>query len=516
MIEKENDLPEVPYLCVHSRGEKKWVGLDATSNALIGSGGHCKVQLDGKDVQSLHCIVAMKDQHLEVRDWNTGATFLNGHAINETSEMKQGDTLKIGDHEITVVLSNADADTVAVASTDLSLDHGSETSLVTASESSQETEAEFNQPAEQPIEQAVESVQVVESEMPIGVDVEVTDEGKDETLSELETETTSEQQNELETPSAPAEFVYDIDADFEDEVSEIPFGFAAPSFTDDIVDNDELQSLRMENEQLRFELAQQDSKSAKDAEILSRDQTVKLVSRLEELLEELRRSDARSLQMEELLRSADQATQDELDERKQMAKWISELEVRVDQRESESKSEIEQLKKLLEEARQSQQQSNERLKKVLESKSGGGEAIPVELVEELRGQVEALQEQLGESKEVATSLRQQLTEQLSENDNDAELKASQQKLAEMQLEVSRERAEVSRQRAELQRLKAELEDRLVEPRETNVADNRIRAMREHLKELHDKEEEAKANQPESVSSGLANRIASLLQRVAGD
>jgi len=244
---------------------------------------------------------------------------------------------------------------------------------------------------------------------------------------------------------------------------------------------------------------------------------VKLVSRLEDMVSELKRADARSLEMEELVRVADQATEDEHEERKQIEKWVSELESRVTQRESESEGEIQTLKKLLAEARESQQQSSDCLQSVMESKTDDGDAIPAELVEDLRKQIETLQTQLNSSQEEAESLREQLENAKPTTEDD--LKKAERKLAETQLESSRERAELSRQRVELKRLKAELEDRLNAPREANAADTRIRAMREHLKELHDKEEEAKANQPTEPTSsggGLANRIANLLQRVAGE
>ena len=278
--------------------------------------------------------------------------------------------------------------------------------------------------------------------------------------------------------------------------------------------SDELQLLRMENEQLRFELNEQAKRSfssEENSELLSRDQTVRLVSRLEDMLAELKRSDARSLQMEELLRSADQATQDEQEERKQMEKWVSELENRVTQRESESNDEIQSLKSMLEEARRSQQKSNVCLQAVIASKAAG-ESDPDELVSGLRQQIESLQTQLRSSQEQCTAIREQLENRPESSPENGEQIEKQ--MVEMQLETARERADVSRQRVELQRLRMELEERLKAPREASDADTRISAMREHLKELHDKKEE-NADQPVAASNSLGNRIAGLLQRVAG-
>ena len=682
MRDMKQTTPTIPYLCISSFGQTAWLDLDESTNALIGSGSHCKVQVSGSDVRSLHCIVAMKDDRLEVRDWNTGCTFVNGQAISEPTELKEGDSLKIGDSEITAVLSEsghaeiqslmtamaeaegqpetpvvesvasetaefetpsprvevptlamdssesfgqpetpasefvaaetaetefaapsprAEASTLEMAGTEadvlsetpvgeavevetteltspslqaqlqtlvlagreeLSIDDQPETPVGEAVEiETAETaacentvaESEFNEePA--PIEEGepvvetevqhesessepeltsevpaaeaesepedetqipVQSEVPVEAQTPVEPEVQVEPEAEPEpeTEPEVQVEAASETETDPQPAGTPAEFIYDINADIEDE-TDPAFGFASPGFTDQMNNSDELQLLRMENEQLRFELNEQAKRSfssEENSELLSRDQTVRLVSRLEDMLAELKRSDARSLQMEELLRSADQATQDEQEERKQMEKWVSELENRVTQRESESNDEIQSLKSMLEEARRSQQKSNVCLQAVIASKAAG-ESDPDELVSGLRQQIESLQTQLRSSQEQCTAIREQLENRPESSPENGEQIEKQ--MVEMQLETARERADVSRQRVELQRLRMELEERLKAPREASDADTRISAMREHLKELHDKKEE-NADQPVAASNSLGNRIAGLLQRVAG-
>ena len=678
--------PTIPYLCISSFGQTAWLDLDESTNALIGSGSHCKVQVSGSDVRSLHCIVAMKDDRLEVRDWNTGCTFVNGQAISEPTELKEGDSLKIGDSEITAVLSEsghaeiqslmtamaeaegqpetpvvesvasetaefetpsprvevptlamdssesfgqpetpasefvaaetaetefaapsprAEASTLELAGTEadvlsetpvggsvevetteltspslqaqlqtlvldgreeLSIDdqpetpvgeaveietaetaacentvaesefneepapieegepvvetevqHESEssepelTSEVPAAEAESEPEDETQIPVQSEV--PVEAQTPVEPEVQVEPEAEAEPEPEAETEPEVQVEAASETETDPQPAGTPAEFIYDINADIEDE-TDPAFGFASPGFTDQMNNSDELQLLRMENEQLRFELNEQAKRSfssEENSELLSRDQTVRLVSRLEDMLAELKRSDARSLQMEELLRSADQATQDEQEERKQMEKWVSELENRVTQRESESNDEIQSLKSMLEEARRSQQKSNVCLQAVIASKAAG-ESDPDELVSGLRQQIESLQTQLRSSQEQCTAIREQLENRPESSPENGEQIEKQ--MVEMQLETARERADVSRQRVELQRLRMELEERLKAPREASDADTRISAMREHLKELHDKKEE-NADQPVAASNSLGNRIAGLLQRVAG-
>ena len=131
------------------------------------------------------------------------------------------------------------------------------------------------------------------------------------------------------------------------------------------------------------------------------------------------------------------------------------------------------------------------------------------MVDGLKEQINSLQQQLKSAHDEAAQVRQQLEEKSATPAEGVEL-LSEQKLAEIQLESSRERAELSRQRVELKKLRAELEAQLEAPKEVNNADTRIQAMREHLKELHSKEQEEKQKRKES---GMSGRIANLLNRV---
>ena len=533
MSNHENNSPKIPYLSVQSNGEARIVEIDLTANALIGSGGHCKVQLDGSDVQSLHCILAMNEGQFEVRDWNTGCTFVNGQLISEPVDFNEGDVLKIGDHEISVVLSESGA----AAETGLDDAVESENAVEEAetiftpvlgdgAEAVSEEDVSDQGPAVEEVVQENESTEQIESNAtPVEDDEQSTE---TETESELEPVTESEDESEPvaeqeendsvePSASAPAEYVYDIDADFEDEPYDDSVGFAAPSFNSEDTSSDELQTLRMENEQLRFELSQTGSESQQDSDSMNREQTARLVTRLQDVLAELKRSDARSLDMQELLRSAEQATQDEKDERLQMEKWMSELESRVSQRESEAENEIQQLKKQLEEARESQQKSNDCLQSVMETKTGDGEAVPVELAVGLRSQMESLQAQLNSAQEESATLREQLE---AASPSEEKLRQAEQELAELQLTVSRERAEISRQRVELNRLNSELEGKLTAASEEDDSreqerHRRFSEMREQLNELNEKEK-AKADESESTGNGLSDRITGLLNRVSNE
>lgn len=551
MNEQEIAKPQKPYLTLRTGSEVQYFALDVDTNTLVGSGGHCRIQLEGDEIRSLHCILALKEEgFLEVRDWYTGSTLLNGEAIKDSVDMREDDRLQVGSYEITVALESADQtetspESQSESAADMDQD-GEERSESALQENNEEAalEAERNVDelpvdeaqdvdeaaaekatvadetvATEPVDEApvdevpVDEVPVDEAPVDGETDADIAGPTEESEPALIEDSTPQPEQEPVVEPSR--EFVYDIDA-AEEEMNGASAGFAAPAFNSDTsVDADELQLLRMEIDQLRFELAEKEAAPEQSPGQLSRDQTVKLVSRLEELLEELRFSDVRSQELEELLRTADQATCDEREERKQIESWVTDLEGRITQREEETEAEVQQLKKLLTEARASQQKSNECLKSVIDVKTQSGEAVPTELANDLKKQIESLQLQLQTAQEEATDLRGKLEEQAaSVIPLQVQLNESEQQLAAMQLEAANERAEVSRQRVELQRLKTDLEGRLDSSDDGDNADSRIRAMREHLKELHVKDEENK--QESKDNGGLANRITNLLQRVSSD
>ena len=79
--------------------------LDVGSSVFVGRGSNCKIQLQDESVQQLHCMFLFKENNaLEVQDWNTGTTSLNGSTISETMEMRSGDVITISSYQITAVL----------------------------------------------------------------------------------------------------------------------------------------------------------------------------------------------------------------------------------------------------------------------------------------------------------------------------------------------------------------------------------------------------------------------------
>ena len=104
----QGNSPQVPCLAVGLNGLVTWINVDPGANTLVGTGSHCKIQLEGDGVSSLHCILAFtEDGRLEVRDWNTGCTFVNGQPIQEATELREVDLLTVGDYQIKAALTSA-------------------------------------------------------------------------------------------------------------------------------------------------------------------------------------------------------------------------------------------------------------------------------------------------------------------------------------------------------------------------------------------------------------------------
>ena len=63
----------------------------------IGRVGSCEMQIDHSSVSRRHCTVSVEAGQFNIRDLgSTNKTVLNGHAV-ESSELKDGDTIAIGE-----------------------------------------------------------------------------------------------------------------------------------------------------------------------------------------------------------------------------------------------------------------------------------------------------------------------------------------------------------------------------------------------------------------------------------
>ncbi len=151
------------------------------------------------------------------------------------------------------------------------------------------------------------------------------------------------------------------------------------------------------------------------------------------------------------------------------------------------------------------------LKQVLQSKGNNLAEASKAILQKSRDQIQDLQQQLEQANEENERLRQQALNSEGEVKAHAELQQMEQKLLAAQVESSRERAEMARQRAELESLKDELAQKLNSAKNVDNADTRVRAMRQHLRDIHEEEKNALE---EKRQRSLGGRISSLLNRVS--
>jgi hypothetical protein len=505
---KDVDLETPAYLIVAGPNSKPDVAtLTSGSSVFVGSGSNCKIELVDDRVSQIQCMLWLEGNNvLKVQDWNTGTTFLNDAAVTDEIQMQSGDVLTVGSHRLTAVL-------------DKEFHFGIAVELLNGDPS---------EPWQQQASVDLESAgSIAEPEPGAAIETVAVDESSFTAIESPEFSTTLP----VEAPAVLKDknaFAYDIDADIDDDetAGELDFSFnlAVDEFSSStnelkgVQDNDELAMMRMELEQLQYELLDRDSKiqrlqeaqtQSRGEESLSETETLKLVTRLEDLLEELKSSDARINGLEELLRVSDHATEAEKEERQQLEQWVTEIEQRVGQREAEAQAEIGRLSKRLQDAKEESEHSATQL----QSLATRGEDVSADqraAVTALAEQVELLRGKLREAREENQELHQRATVADSEEDLPAKLKETTDELVRLKVEMSRERAETARRHAELEGIRDELEDRLKNARVVDPGDTRIRTMREHLREIHAREEAEKAD---NRTGGLGGRIANLLTRL---
>ena len=551
MSESENTQPPIPCLAVKKHGETTWFDLESNGSVLIGSGGHCRIQLETDGVKSLHCIVALKDGVMELRDWNTGTTLVNGVAVTEPVTLQHGDRIRIFGHEIEAVLAREPQSTEQETQADSVVDEESSPEEIQPEQTPPEQiQVEFAQPevvfaqqnvpvvqgveptaqdepvelgsspsveAQVPMHEPVESVQqeeapsqfegpqdvgvenqiqdnpqldspsvdTVQESQPVGVaadvaaDVELGMVDPAESVESLTqptalqqetvqpnvaetpvkaSATTTDQSAEERTDQVPSQgsegFVYDVLANLNDETDQAQFDVDAPGLT-----STEMEDLRIENERLKKELAQRASEPVahptppapqQEAEALSREQTLSMITRMQELVAALKNADQRNHELEEALRVA------------------------------------------------TAEQANP------QPPAG---SVPIELVMQMRDQVQALQLKLQDTLAEVNTLREQVSSSESSDDG-ADLEAAKKELADMRSEVSQEREAIAQQKVELDNLRAELRTRLEMSHEIGVADRKAEAPEDSV--------QVATAEAQDEETAIANQIASLIQRVSGD
>lgn len=456
--------------------------LESDSSVFVGSSSTCGLKLNGKGVEDIHCMLLLSEGQLKVHGWHTGSTLVNNSPIDEEATLEKGDQLTIGSHQIMVgaqsVAPRLDADEIA--------------------------DTEMTPQPVQRLEQVQLQLQQVTEDIPtVEPKTESAPVQVAETVAAPEPEPVVEAQAEAPVvEDLMMDFSFDPDEEFDQSATD--FGSSTGSQADSL--------LQREVEQLRMELAQRNAEIAElhengTATVSDDETTERLVHRLEDLLEELENSDRRVLELEQMLRLSDEATQAEREERAQLESWIREIEQRIAQRESESEAQQERLQAKLNETRSQLQQAEDRVERMLKTGVEESGSADDSVVKELQEQNDELKNRLQNLAEESQELRDQLDNSGELANAKREIERLEQQMMQMEVETSRERAEIAREKAVVRRTQDEMEKQIREQAEMSDSDTRLVAMRQHLRERYEKE---KAEREERRSRSLGGRISRLL------
>jgi hypothetical protein len=227
--------------------------------------------------------------------------------------------------------------------------------------------------------------------------------------------------------------------------------------------------------------------------------------RLEQSLCELQQADQRIAELERLLCLAEEARNAAWDERQQIEAWVGDIEKRIEQWMTERRAESDLLRNQLGQSKE----ECERLREQLQRRAQGTEEAPSAQLLELQHRYAELREAF----QRVESERDRLQAQLERADEDgdqrrrADLEAA---LREERLQLAQQRASLARERAELESARSGLDEGAREVAPQRDVDRRVRAFREHLREIHDEE------QQENTGRGLGSRLAQLWRRLDGN
>jgi hypothetical protein len=497
--------------------------LKNDQGVFVGRSSNCGLQLHDNKIGDIHCRIEMVNGKLRIQNWMSAeGTFVNGTEISSELEIGLLDTVQVGGHRIRILAGKSDQTTTDEV-----------TSETTSEAALGPPPARQGAPAEPA---SLDDAVAMESERDATGDLDVDDvdavsahiDAADsllESLSEklLKSESDLESQWESaddassslvedfiasedqprgeldlvgEPTSASDEDSIDLDGDF----------FEFDEDEEETFDRETVALLQAEIEDLRAALAQRDADQMVEVESAERandptieDQPDDVLQRMQELIDEANRSDERVALLEEMLLAAEDTNRSEREERSQLEAWVRDIEKKVGDREEEHAAELEALKARLQESAEQQQ----RLQKQLRKAASGGDADATkqydQILESLQQKNRDLEEGLAEAKKQCLTLEKRL--ESAQGGADELLRAERAKLAKEQAAVSRLRYELSSKLSQIEQM----------PQSDNRADQetgqRIRALREHLREIHQQEKE------EVKESTLTTRLAKLWKRV---
>lgn len=435
---------------------------------VIGTSPACGLRLDARDIAGMHCTLEFNDGAITVRDWSTEAgTYLDGTRVDEQTVRSGQFELRIAAYLIKChLVTGADRKRSAAETT------GSQVAGRTAVPSEDRGA---------PV--TADSRRCRTPNPPIEIDEKSTPD--DAWDADDEWDRDFDPWHALN----PAENAADGEAEANRSPRPAPAG----------VHDDTSDLLQAEIEFLRSELAERDERLRTLEELatghhlnelpeepVDSAEVEKLVGRLEQLLEELEQSDARIAALSEMLRTAEDAVQAADQEREQLEDWLDEVDGRVGQWEQEWHAERDSLHRQIAELTQERDRAEQQLAAGGTDVASG--AASDRLVRQLREQYSRLKEAFLKMEKERDQLRARLQE-VSVADVEQKIAAAvDTALREERLQLAQEKAAIAREKAALAKKHEELQAQLDRKGQAfDSADHRIRAFREHLREIEEQE-----------------------------
>jgi chromosome segregation ATPase len=220
-------------------------------------------------------------------------------------------------------------------------------------------------------------------------------------------------------------------------------------------------------------------------------------------LAELGEHDERVATLQEVLQTAEIQNQAEREERNCLENWVGEIEQRISERESEWQAEQDALRSRLDQASADRDRLQQQLHAAAQryGKASVGDAIADETLEQLQKQNSELQTALEDGKKQIASLSRQIERLQTEEPESMQIERA---------ELAKEKAAVSRMRFQLSKQLQDIEDVPdVKDQPDREFAYKLKALREHLREIHEEEK----CEREQKGDSLFGRISNLWKRV---
>jgi hypothetical protein len=468
--------------------------LDDGQSVLVGSDNQCRLRLTGSAVSAKHCLFRLAQGEVTVQDWCSEAgTIVDGAAIDGEQAVRLGTDIHVGDFRLTVQSGPAvDSDPAAppVAETPLS-----------------ETIAVVGDPQD--------------SSLPTHGDpqcLEASGHGHAPERDEHDAAAFSKEEPAIAAGESADTRTPSLDA------ASPAACWQDPSHSDAMLaaQQETIDLLKSEVALLQSEVAEQDARlleladapqpsGSVDAGDVSPGPSVE--PRLQRLLAELERSDQRVRALEELLQAADEARLAGEEERQQLDVWVQEIERRIVQREQEWRADADAARRQVRELTAQRDRLHARLQAQAEHAVDSCQQISTPGDQTQLIQVQAANAELQAQLDDAQRRNAEFERRVAELQRDGPADGVQQQIDETlraeRLELAKERAEVSRQRVELAERLRDAQCDQGRGERISPADQRFRAFREHLKQIHEQE------RSERTGPTLTERLAQLWRRLDG-